>query len=75
MAPNDICMHRTKPFKKLPLKDFEVLSPKWHIFIRLLVSMYRNLCGRRHRKIIRARGGVHLQGNGAFLDITGLTYI
>jgi hypothetical protein len=67
-------IHRDPQLYNIQVLEFESYCLKWDIFINHLPSKFRYY-GRRHRKIIRARGGVHLQGNGAFLDITGLTYI
>lgn len=37
-------------------RDLRTLSPRWDVSITSLPSGLRDLCGRGHRKIIRARG-------------------
>ena len=57
------CMHSTQALEKMHLLDFDLFSPKWDVFIRLLMSKYRDLCGRRTRKIKRTRGCGYAQEN------------
>jgi hypothetical protein len=35
------------------VRDFEILSPKWDVFIKSLSSEVRELCGREARKTVK----------------------
>ena len=51
------------------VRDFEILSPKWDVFIKPLPSALRTLCGREGRKTIRARGEQKLSSRPKRTDV------
>jgi len=46
------------------VKDLEMFSCKWDIFVMLLSSRLRDLCRRRGEKILRVRDGIGNDGVG-----------
>jgi hypothetical protein len=51
--------------------NFRVLSPKWKVFITILLSSLRDLCRIGGGKVVRARSGRRLLGNSVIYKPQG----